>query len=72
MLNAIEMWRITAKLTHNTTNEVCVSVSISVQLPDFYVQANSESDALQKAKLILSPFDLQYESVSAEIKVTKA
>lgn len=66
-------YRITGSLLHHTNDKFCVSVDVQYNIPEFIVEASSESDALEIAMKIVCPMadEMEYESISCSLAATK-
>lgn len=62
-----KLYRITAMVTHHTNDDDCKSISVSLQVPSFVVDAVDKNHAIEIAKKIICPVELQYESLSMDI-----
>lgn len=70
------LYAITATLVHHTTDNVCVSVDLTQQIPTFLLSGEmhgivNEQHAEEIARKIICPIDLQYESVTVTVQATK-
>lgn len=72
----MNLWRICATIIHHTNDSHCVSVDVSKQVPSFLLDGDflgivDEGHAIQIAKEIICPVDLEYESVTVNVTAVK-
>lgn len=70
------LYCVQATVVHHTTDRHCLSADVARQVPTFYLDADAqaianEGDAEQVAREIICPVDLQYESVTITMTVTR-
>jgi len=70
------LWAISATLVHHTSDSQCVSVSITHQVPTFYLNGDdqgitTQEQAIAWAKRIILPVELDYDAVEVHAHAEK-
>lgn len=66
------MFAITATLVHHTTDKEGISWDNTIQIPAFIVNnVQNEAAAIEVAKRIICPIDMQYESVTLTVSAVR-
>lgn len=66
------LYSIDATVVHHTKDENCVSSDVTIQIPTFYLDSEvqgivDEAHAVEIARGIILPFEMQYESATVNI-----
>ena len=64
-------YKVSGTLIHSTTDNVCSTVNVSYQIPEFIIEANDLQEAASKAKSIVCPIELTYEGISISLFIYK-
>ncbi len=72
----MNLYRITATVIHHTNDSHCVSTDLTRQVPTFLLDADhlgivSEEHAVEMARAIILPVELEYESVTVNAFAVK-
>ncbi len=70
------LWAVNATVVHHTNDKDCVSCSLMRQVPTFYLLGDeqgilTEEQAIEFAKRIILPVELDYDAVQVNVSVAK-